>query len=162
MISPVMPEVGNLAWAPLTAIEEVEIFDRHNGVPTLGIIRTRDHSHLFWRALGYTGDISLWLYVPLGSDDLARVDDEDGPGLIDGIVHDSPTERFVAVGVADYHRLVFEREWKIPAHTAQMDVIRPLIDFVHEALSIALREDLAPSRRGHVAKAQEAVQHLTV
>jgi hypothetical protein len=157
-----MPEVGNLAWAPLTAIEEVEIFDRHNGVPTLGIIRTRDHCHLFWRALGYTGDISLWLYVPLDADDLARIDDEEGAGLLEGIVHNSATERFATIGVADYHRIIFEREWKIPARAASEDVVRHLIDFAYEALSIALREDLPPSRRGHVAKAQEAVQHLTV
>ncbi|MEU8171229.1 hypothetical protein AB0B97_32480, partial [Micromonospora sp. NPDC049004] len=65
MSKSVLPMLGNLAWAPVTSVEKVEIFDRYNGVPTLGVFRTGGQAHLFWRVLGYIGDISLWLYVPL-------------------------------------------------------------------------------------------------
>jgi hypothetical protein len=32
-----LPMVGNLAWAPAPGIESVDVFDRFNGVPTLGL-----------------------------------------------------------------------------------------------------------------------------
>jgi hypothetical protein len=32
-----LPMLGNLAWAPVPAIENVEVLDRFNGVPTFGL-----------------------------------------------------------------------------------------------------------------------------
>jgi hypothetical protein len=157
----VMPESGNLAWAPLTALEEVEIFDRYNGVPTLGVVRTtKGDAHLFWRVIGYTGDISLWLYVPLSPGDELALEGDEGPSLLDGIVFGSPLARFVTVGVSDLHRLVFEREWNIPPNSGREDIVGKLVDFVGESLQIALDEGLPPTRRERVAKAKEAVRHL--
>jgi hypothetical protein len=43
------PMVGNLAWAPLPAFEEVDVLDRFNGVPTLGTFGKPGSKILFWR-----------------------------------------------------------------------------------------------------------------
>jgi len=155
-----MPELGNLAWAPLAAVDEVEIFDRYNGVPTLGVFRSAGESHMFWRAVGYTGDISLWLYVPLRPEDEHNIEDDEGPGLLDGIVFRSPRPRFATVGVANLNRLVFEREWNVPANLRQAEVLRPLIEFVSDSLTLALQEDLAASRRDVYQKAETVVRQL--
>ncbi|BFU47884.1 hypothetical protein [Krasilnikovia sp. MM14-A1004] len=160
MSSGVMPELGNLAWAPLAAVEEVEIFDRYNGVPTLGVFRSGGEAHLFWRVVGYTGDISLWLYVPLSAEDERNVDDDEGPGLLDGIVFRSPRSRYATVGVTNLHRLIFEREWSIPANMGQSEVVRPLTEHVLESLALALQADLAASRREAYQKAETAVRQL--
>lgn len=32
-----LPMMGNLAWAPAPGIENVDVLDRFNGVPTLGL-----------------------------------------------------------------------------------------------------------------------------
>jgi hypothetical protein len=63
--------VGNLAWAPLPAFEEVDVLDRFNGVPTLGTFGRRGNKILFWRALGYIppNGMSVWVYVPLSPED---------------------------------------------------------------------------------------------
>jgi hypothetical protein len=57
--------IGNLAWAPSPAFEEVEVLDRFNGVPTLGVFGKPGERILFWRALGYVpaDEISAWIYV---------------------------------------------------------------------------------------------------
>jgi hypothetical protein len=44
--------LGNLAWAPLPAFEEVEVLDRFNRVPTLGTFGRPGEKILFWRVLG--------------------------------------------------------------------------------------------------------------
>jgi hypothetical protein len=160
MSNVLLPEVGNLAWAPLTTIEAVEIFDRYNGVPTLGTVRAAGTSHLFWRAIGYTADVSLWLYVPLTTSDCDQIDDDEGPGIVDGIVFRSPTQRFIAVGVAVEHRLVFEREWRLPAGLQQSEILTPLLEFTSEALRMALDQDLPLSRRELMQRASEVVGHL--
>jgi hypothetical protein len=160
MNSSVVPALGNLAWAPLPAVEEVEIFDRHNGVPSLGTIRIGDEVHLFWRVLGYTGDISLWLYLPLSPAEQQRVQDDETMDALDAILARSGSGGYVTVGVADGHRLTFEREWRVPNDLAEGGIVSPLLEFVTEALQIALDEDLPLARRQHVQKAQEAVRHL--
>ncbi|MBO4161740.1 hypothetical protein [Micromonospora antibiotica] len=156
----VLPDVGNLAWAPITSLEEVEIFDRHNGVPTLGIFRTNGQNHLFWRVIGYTGDISLWLYVPLSPEEDVIVEEDEGPGILDGIIFRCKEPRYVAVGVADYHRIVFEREWNIPPGLSNTDLLQPLLEFVAEALQLAINQGLPASRRDLFQKAREAVRNL--
>ncbi|GGM32941.1 hypothetical protein GCM10011608_16770 [Micromonospora sonchi] len=160
MSKSVLPTLGNLAWAPVTSVEEVEIFDRFNGVPSLGVFRTGGQSHLFWRVLGYTGDISLWLYVPLSDGDEEALEDDEGPSLLDGIVYHSPRQRYVTVGVANYYRLLFEREWSIPAEAKRGEILRSLIEDVTAALQLAIDEDLPASRREDFKKAREAVRHL--
>ncbi|MGC4807952.1 hypothetical protein [Micromonospora sp. DT233] len=152
--------LGNLAWAPVTSVEKVEIFDRYNGVPTLGVFRTGGQAHLFWRVLGYTGDISLWLYVPLSDGDEDSLGGDEGPGLLDGIVYQSPRRRYAAFGVADFNRLTFEREWSIPAGTKHGEILHSLVEDVANALQVAIDEGLPPSRREDYKKAQEAVRHL--
>lgn len=160
MSKSVLPEVGNLAWAPITSVEEVEIFDRHNGVPSLGVFRTGNQKHLFWRALGYTGDISFWLYAPLTSADEAALDDDEGPGILDGLIYQLQEERYVTVGAADYYRLVFEREWRIPQGLNHQELPHALVEFVAESLQLALNEGLPSSRREIFQKAHEAARHL--
>jgi len=155
-----MPEIGNLAWAPLSNAEEVEIFDRHNGVPTLGVIRTRKEAHLYWRVFGYTGDFSLWLYVPLSAADEAKLEDDEGAGILDGIVFRSPHRRYVTVGVGHLHRLIFEREWVLPASVQQDEISGPLAIFTAEALGMAIKDSLPSSRRQLVEQAKQAVRDL--
>ena len=160
MSKSVLPKLGNLAWAPVTSVEKVEIFDRYNGVPTLGVFRTGGQAHLFWRVLGYTGDISLWLYVPLSDGDEQSLADDEGPGLLDRIVYHSPRRRYATFGVADFNRLTFEREWSIPAQTKHAEILHSLVEDVASALQLAIDEGLPPSRREDFKKAQEAVRHL--
>ncbi|MFI9639471.1 hypothetical protein ACIG87_05280 [Micromonospora sp. NPDC051925] len=145
---------------PVTSVEEVEIFDRHNGVPSLGVFRTGSQSHLFWRALGYTGDISLWLYVPLSDGDEETLEDDEGPGPLEEIVYHSPRQRYVTVGVANYYRLLFEREWIIPVEAKHGQIVHSLIEDVTAALQLAIDEGLPASRRADFKKAREAVRHL--
>jgi hypothetical protein len=74
------PMLGNLAWAPLPAFEEVEVLDRFNGVPTLGTFGRSGEKILFWRALGYVPPegFSVWLYVPLDAEDEQHLEDACG------------------------------------------------------------------------------------
>jgi hypothetical protein len=39
--------LGNLAWAPVPAIESVEVLDRFNGVPTFGLFSTGGERQVF-------------------------------------------------------------------------------------------------------------------
>jgi hypothetical protein len=48
-----LPVPGNLAWAPVPAIENVEVLDRFNGVPTFGVFTAGGERQLFWRVTGY-------------------------------------------------------------------------------------------------------------
>lgn len=157
-----MPELGNLAWAPLSAVDEVEIFDRYNGVPTLGVARSGHEVYLFWRAVFYLDDSSLWLYVPLTAADREHVDADDDSDLMDGLVFRSPVVRYVTVGVAHMNRLVFEREWCLPAGLSPERVCRSLLDFAYESMKVALDQNppLPPSRRDVVRKASDAVREL--
>jgi hypothetical protein len=44
-----LPMMGDLAWAPTLEIENVDVLDRFNGVPTLGVFATSGERELFWR-----------------------------------------------------------------------------------------------------------------
>src|SRR5207253_1405907 len=105
------------------------IFDRFNGVPTLGIARSGAESHLFWRALFYLDDFSLWLYVPLTGEDEEHVDADDDSDLMDGIAFSSKKPRYSTVGVAYQNRLIFEREWRLPPDLSLEEVSAALVDF---------------------------------
>lgn len=156
-----VPETGNLAWVPLTHLERIDMLDRHNGVPTLGIVWIDGQGHLFWRVIGYVGDLSIWLYVPLTDDDHRRLEEAEADDVLGGIVFDSSGWRYVAVGIAEGNRLVFEREWQLPADLARGSLIPLLVDFMSDALHVALTQEPLPAgRRDVVQRASKAVREF--
>jgi hypothetical protein len=157
-----VPVLGNLAWAPHSAVERVEILDRFNGVPTLGVLRTPEANHLFWRALGYVPErFSVWIYAPIDAREAEHLDDCDPLDLLNGPLFEAHRERYVTVGVADSNRLFFEREWLLPAGCDHNTLRRELLRFLLEAFMIALAQDLPPSRREIVDRASQIVRALT-
>jgi hypothetical protein len=155
-----MPEIGNLAWAAVAAVEGVEIHDRFNGVPTLGTVRVDSQSHLFWRALFYVSDVSIWMYVPLTEAELHRIETDDDVDPLDGLVFDAPEPRFVAVAAAGDNRIVFEREWKLPAGVDGEALVSEVAEFMLESLQLALDQDMPATRRDAVQRAADAVREL--
>jgi hypothetical protein len=156
-----MPEIGNLAWAALASVEGVEILDRFNGVPTLGVLRADGNSHLFWRVLFYVSDVSAWMYVPLTSRDLRRLEKDDDD-LLSGIVSESPSQRYITLAAAFENRLIFEREWQLPAKLNANKVVSGVVEFLLDSMRIALQQDppLPASRQAVIRKAADAVQGL--
>lgn len=154
--------LGNLAWAPVPAIENVEVLDRFNGVPTLGFFSAGSERTLFWRALGYVPEhVSIWLYVPVDEATEDRVCSSEPDDMLTGLLFESPVERYVTVGLAGgSYRLTFEREWNVPAGMAAADLIDALLDFLKEALDIMLLQDLPPTRREMMRSASRAVAQL--
>jgi hypothetical protein len=156
-----VPGTGNLAWAPQTQVDRIDILDRHNGVPTFGVVWIDGRGHLFWRVLGYVGDLSVWLYVPLTDEDHRHLEEADAEDVLSGIVFDSSGWRYVAVGISEDNRLIFEREWQLPADLAHGSLIPLLLDFMSDALDVALtQEPLPASRRDIVQRASKAVREL--
>lgn len=158
----VLPEVGNLAWAPLPAFEEVEVLDRFNGVPTLGVFGAPGDRALFWRALGYVplDEISIWIYVPLSAADEAHLDDADSSDLLNGIVFRSSAPRAARVGVAHDYRLVLEYPWQLPADLPAENLTKELIRFLASAITGSLDQALAPHRKRAARKASKAIKGL--
>jgi hypothetical protein len=157
-----LPMQGNLAWAPVPAIENVEVLDRFNGVPTLGLYSAGDDRVLFWRALGYVpSKFSIWLYVPVDGQAEQHLSCSEPDDMLTGLLFESPLDRYVTVGIAsrDY-RLVFEREWKVPSGLSAASVIGALLNFLNEALDIMLQQDLPPTRREMIGNASRAVREL--
>jgi hypothetical protein len=110
-----LPMLGNLAWAPVPAIESVEVLDRFNGLPTFGLFSTGGERHLFWRVTGYVPrSYSIWLYIPFTADDENHLSHAEPSDLLSGLIFRSSVPRYATVGVAKDYRLVFEREWRIP------------------------------------------------
>jgi hypothetical protein len=73
---------------------------------------------LFWPVTGYVvRSYSIWLYVPLTTDDESRLARAEPTDLLGGLVFRSPAPRYATVGVARDYRLVFEREWQVPQAT---------------------------------------------
>lgn len=156
-----LPVLGNLAWAPVPAIENVEVLDRFNGVPTFGVFTAGGERQLFWRVAGYVPrSMSIWLYVPLTAADEHRLAHAEPSGLLGGLVFRSPDPRYVTVGMASDYRLIFEREWRLPENTDQGTLLTDVLEFLHDALTIALTQDLPPARREIVCTASEAVREL--
>jgi len=156
------PELGNLAWAPLPTVELVEIFDRFNGVPTLGVVRAEGTACLFWRVLSDDEHVSAWMYVPLTAADEEHLRADDDSDFLDGIVFESKEARYVTAGLAYDNRLIFEREWLLLGGLAPDDVAGTYVDFIADTLRIALEQDppLPPTRRQVVQRASDAVRHL--
>jgi hypothetical protein len=157
----ILPMLGNLAWAPVPAIENVEVLDRFNGVPTFGLFTTGGERQLFWRVTGYVPrSMSIWLYVPLTAEDENGLAHTEPSDLLSGLVFGSPGRRYATVGIARDYRLIFEREWQIPEDAAQRTLLADMLVFLRDALAIALSEDLPPARREIVYTASEAVREL--
>ena len=155
-----LPTLGNLAWAPVAAIENVEILDRFNGVPTFGLFSAGGERQLFWRVTGYVAKVSVWLYVPLTAADENRLTRTDPPDLLDGLVFRSRVPRYVTVGVADNNRVIFEREWHLPENADPPRLMREVLAFIVEAMHTSLDEDLPPARRELVYTTSEAIREL--
>jgi hypothetical protein len=154
------PMVGNLAWAPLPAFEEVEVIDRFNGVPTLGVFGKPGSRVLFWRVLGYVPayDVSMWLYVPLDSAEEYRLESAESSGLLDELIFRSEVDRKVSVGLAVSYRLLFEYEWVLPANSSPDDLVTALLRFSASALK---RERVgARARRKAARRASKALEEL--
>ena len=158
------PELGNLAWAPQSTLEKVDILDRFNGVPTLGVVYAGDESYLFWRVFSDDGETSAWLYVPLSQADHDHLDADDDSDFLDSIVFNSAQPRYVTAGVASQNRLIFEREWRVPANLSADDVGIAFMEYVIEALRVALEQEppLPGTRRQVVQNASDAVRHLAI
>ena len=58
------------------------------------------------------------------------------------------------------YRLVFEREWRLPVDATANQLINELLNFLAEALSIALDQELPAARREIMRNASEAVREL--
>jgi hypothetical protein len=156
-----LPMLGNLAWAPVPAIENVEVLDRFNGVPTFGLFSSGGKRQLFWRVNGYVTDsFSIWLYIPLTDADENRLAHADPSDLLTGLAFRSPVPRYVTVGIAKDYRLIFEREWQLPEDLESRQLVSELLHFLIDALRIALAEDMPPARRELVFTMSEAVKEL--
>jgi hypothetical protein len=148
---------GNLAWAAVPAIDNVDVWDRFNGVPTLGIMTVGDRSTLFWRSNGYVDDYSAWVYILLSSSEAQKLrgdDVEPLPGLLFG----SPIERPAWVAAALDNRLIFEREWVVPAATSSDQVRLDIARFLNEAIELALEHEVPPTRRELMERAARATR----
>jgi hypothetical protein len=156
-----LPMMGNLGWAPAPGIENVDIFDRFNGVPTLGLFSAGGQRNLFWRALGYVPRrMSIWIYLPLTEADEHHLSCADAADPLAGLMFNSPTKRYAAVGIALEYRIVFEREWHLPADAGADRLIDEMLEFLREALDIAMQQELPPVRRELMRTASEAVREL--
>jgi hypothetical protein len=156
--------IGNLAWAPLSSLEEIEVLDRFNGVPTLGVFGTPGQKTLFWRALGYVPphQVSLWLYVPLADEDEAHLENAEPSDLLQGLIINSRTRRTVIVGIAHEYRIAFQFDWPMPRAAVQDDLIRELLSFTGSELADLLRHSITPSRKKEARRASKAVRELAV
>jgi hypothetical protein len=156
-----LPMLGNLAWAPVPAIESVEVLDRFNGVPTFGLFSAGGERQLFWRVTGYVPrSYSIWLYVPLTTDVETRLAHAEPSDLLGGLVLRSSVPRYATVGVARDYRLVFEREWQVPQDIDAQRLLDDVLGFLLDALTIALNEDMLPARREIVYTTSEAIREL--
>jgi hypothetical protein len=162
MTPPLLPEIGNLAWTPTSgAATHVDILDRFNGAPTLGILHSGQVPQVFWRVAPYIGDVSVWLYVPASPTDLARLDGADGGDPLDGLVFRSRAARLVAVGVAHDNRVLLALPWRLAADLEPRQVVGGLMRFTAQALRATLRQGpLPPHRRPVVRRACHMVSEL--
>jgi hypothetical protein len=152
---------GNLAWAPAPGLENVDVFDRFNGVPTLGLFSAGGKRNLFWRALGYVPRrMSIWIYLPLTEADERHLSCSDSSDPLTRLAFHSPAERYATVGIALEYRLVFEREWRIPVDAGADQLIAEMLEFLTEALDIAMQQEFPPAGRELMQTAFEAVREL--
>lgn len=152
-------DMHNLAWAPFADGDSVEIYDRHNGVPTLGVVTNADGATLFWQCTDL-GEASVWVYLRLDEAD-RRILDEDEDGTLEGLILGLDVERFATLGIAGpNNRLLFEREWHVPPGLTPENAFDAIIRFAIDVLSVALEGDLPPSRRDIAQHASDSARQL--
>jgi hypothetical protein len=157
------PMIGNIAWAPLPAFEEVEAFDRFNGVPTLGVFGNPGDRTLFWRAWGYVPkhDMSIWLYVPLTEPEERRLESAEPTELLQGLIFDCPAARRITVGLANDYRLTFEFEWVMPARVSSASELMPrLADLILAELTDYWGHRQAHAQKRAIRDASEMAKEL--
>jgi hypothetical protein len=156
------PMIGNLAWAPLPAFGEVEVLDRFNGVPTLGVFGYPGERVLFWRMAGYVPkqELSFWLYVPLRTEDEDRLGTASDSDLLDGLIFHSAIDRQVTIGMAQSYRLKYKYESNLRPGLSPDEVVGGMLQFLARSLETTLAQTEGMSRRKAVAKASEAVTEL--
>lgn len=76
--------------------------------------------------------------MPLADADERHLSYTDASDLLAGLTFHSPTERHAAVGIALEYRLVFEREWHLPADASPDRLIDEMLQFLREALDTAM------------------------
>jgi hypothetical protein len=145
-----LPQIGSLAWTPVSdGLDRLEVLDRFNGAPTLGVIHTGGLPHVFWRVAPYIGDVSVWLYVPASGPDLAGLDAADP---LDGLVFRSRAPRYVGVAVAHDNRVLLALPWRLAADLEPRQVVRGLMRFTAQALRAMLRQGPLPAHRRPVVR----------
>ena len=161
MTRSVMPVTGNLAWTPMPSVDHIDILDRFNGVPTLGVVTGSGGSHLFWRVAGYvTTHVSCWIYVPLDDQDVAALEHGSEEDLLHGLVFASPKERYVTVSAAWDYRVIFEREWLLPADLTSDQMYAAFVRFLAEAMQMKVDQGLPASRLEILRAASAAVREM--
>jgi hypothetical protein len=145
----------------VSAIENVEVLDRFNGVPTFGLFSSGGERQLFWRVTGYVPyAYSVWLYIPLTAADENRLAHADSSDLLVGLAFGSRVPRYVTVGMAKDYRLIFEREWQLPQDAEPRQLVHDMLAFLLDAFRVALTEEMPPGRRELVSTMSEAVKEL--
>lgn len=106
--------LGIPAWRAVRDVENIEILNRDNGVPTVGCAHTKRRSILFWRATELD-NASLWIYLRIGWRDKRLLRRNPAGGLLDGVVYGLRRERRAILGAADGGVLTNWVRWRIPA-----------------------------------------------
>lgn len=150
-------DLGNLAWAPVNDFTSVEVLDRFNGIPTLGVFSSGSSSYLFWRTM-HVGRASVWLYVSLTEDE--RVLLMSGKGDLNGILFQRTSPCYSTVGAAHDTRLVFEREIQLAVGQDSDQTWRAVIDHAVSSLGLALEHGLPPARRDKMLEVKRELQSV--
>jgi hypothetical protein len=149
-------DLGNIAWAPVNNFQTVELFDRFNGVPTLGVLAVSSKSYLFWRVMDH--DIaSVWLYVPLTNRERNTLL-KNGDEALNGVLFNRRKEHYATVGLAYENRLFFEREFLMNPGMDSDAAYGAIIDHSLQSLRMMLDHDLPPGRREKAERAQRELE----
>jgi hypothetical protein len=77
--------------------------------------------------------------------------------VLDGLVFRAESPTYATVGFAHGNRLVFEREWSMPAGNSG-EPVASVPTLLLESLVLMLEQDLPPARRETVQRASDAVR----
>lgn len=151
-------ELGRAAWEPAEAAE-VEVYDRFNGVPTIGFFTAAGQRIFFWQAFGHVTDgISAWVYVPA-----PPTGELDENALPYGLVFGSPVARAAVVAVAVSNRLVFWQNWTIEAGLDTPALLHAMAHYLLDAVQAAYSRDLPPETNEAIGRAsQEAAKQAAL
>lgn len=116
--------IGERPWAP-AGDDPVDVLDRYNGIPTMGVLDQEQGSVLFWQVWGYAMETdSLWLYVGLTSRERRAIAEMETGDPVDAFVLRAAVDRDVTLGVAYENRLLAERSARIPAGSTASQVTK--------------------------------------